>query len=148
LTKQLMSRQRSEVQSLKEIDDVFEPTLFEPKEADILSFEFPFPDSVVYNSVNRLFRNEKSFFERGDRDKLKTRLEELLRKDTELYLDSEKKRLEVWVIQLIEEEAEALRVHLLKECLTQIESERTLLTETEKIDEWRNLYNSLQKELV
>jgi GTPase Era involved in 16S rRNA processing len=148
LTKQLMSRQRSEVQSLKEIDDVFEPTLFEPKEADILSFEFPFPDSAVYNSVNRLFRNEKSFFERGDRDKLKTRLEELLRKDTELYLDSEKKRLEVWVIQLIEEEAEALRVHLLKECLTQIESERTLLTETEKIDEWRNLYNSLQKELV
>lgn len=148
LTKQLVSRQRSEVQSLKEIDDVFEPTLFEPKEADILSFEFPFPDSAVYNSVNRLFRNEKSFFERGDRDKLKTRLEELLRKDTELYLDSEKKRLEIWVVQLIEEEAEALRVHLLKECLTQIESERTLLTETDKIDEWRNLYNSLQKELV
>jgi predicted GTPase len=148
LTKQLMNRQRTEVQSLKEIDDVFEPTLFEPKEADILSFEFPFSDSAVYSSVNRLFRNEKSFFERGDRDKLKTRLEELLRKDTELYLDSEKKRLEIWVVQLIEEEAEALRVHLLKECMTQIESEKTLLTETEKIDEWQNLYNSLQKELV
>ena len=38
LTKQLTSRQRAEVQSLKEIDDVFEPTLFEPKEADILIF--------------------------------------------------------------------------------------------------------------
>ncbi|WP_172369362.1 dynamin family protein [Sporosarcina jiandibaonis] len=148
LTKQLMSRQRTEVQSLKEIDDVFEPTLFEPKEADILSFDFPFPDSAVYGSVNRLFRNEKSFFERGDRDKLKLRLEELLRKDTELYLDREKKRLEVQVDRLIVEEAEALRVHLFKECMTQIESERTLLTETEKIDEWRNLYNSLQKELV
>ena len=109
-----------------------------------LSFKFPFPDSTVYSSVNRLFRNEKSFFERGDRDKLKLRLEELLRKDTELYLDREKKRLEVWVVQLIEEEAEALRVHLLKECMTQINSERTLLVETEKIDEWRNLYNSFR----
>ena len=102
LTKQLTSRQRIEVQSLKEIDDVFEPTLFEPREADILSFEFPFPDSNVYSSVNRLFRNEKSFFEQGDRDKLKLRLEELLRKDTELYLDREKERLEEWVIHLIE----------------------------------------------
>ncbi|QUW22150.1 dynamin family protein [Sporosarcina sp. Marseille-Q4063] len=148
LTKQLTSRQRIEVQSLKEIDDVFEPTLFEPREADLLSFEFPFPDSAVYSSVNRLFRNDKSFFERGDRDKLKTSLEELLRIDTALYLDREKKRLEVWVAQLIEEEAEALRVHLLKECMIQIDSERTLLTETEKIDDWRNLYNSLEKELV
>ena len=148
LTKQLTSRQRVEVKSLKEIDEIFEPTLFEPRKADMLSFEFPFPDSKVYSNVNRLFRNEKSFFERGDRDKLKLRLEELLRKDTEIYLGKEKDRLEEWVVQLIEEEAESLRVHLLKECMTQINSERTLLVETEKIDEWRNLYNSIQKELV
>ena len=53
LKKQLTNRQRTEVNTLKEIDETFAPTLFEPKEADMLSFKFPFPDSTVYSSVNQ-----------------------------------------------------------------------------------------------
>ena len=40
-------------------------------------------------------------------------------------------------------------MHLLKESLTQIDSERTLLQGTEKLEEWRAVYEKLQvKELV
>ena len=149
LLKQLTNRQRAEANSLKELDETFAPTLFEPNEADMLSFTGPFADPTVYNSVNRLFKNARSFFEKGDRDLLKVRLEELLKKDSEAYLGEEKKRIEKWIIHWIEKEAEALRMHLLKECLTQINSERTLLEGTEKIDEWREMYDNLQvKELV
>lgn len=149
LFKQLTNRQRAEANSLKELDETFAPTLFEPNTADMLSFRTPFADSTVYSSVNRLFKNARSFFEKGDRDILKVRLEELLKKDSEAYLEEEKKRIGKWVIHWIEEEAEALRLHLFKECLTQINSERTLLEGTEKIDEWRAMYdNLLVKELV
>jgi len=149
LLKQLTNRQRAEANTLKELDEAFAPTLFEPNEADMLSFTNPFTDPTVYSSVNRLFKNARSFFEKGDRDILKVRLEELLKKDSEAYLEEERKRIEKWVIKWIEEEAEALRMHLIKECITQINSERTLLEGTEKIDEWRRMYdNLLVKELV
>ena len=75
LFKQLTNRQRAEASSLKELDETFAPTLFETEKADMLSFKMPFTDPSVYSSVNRLFKNARSFFEKGDRDILKERLE-------------------------------------------------------------------------
>ena len=75
----------------------------------------------MYSSVNKVFKNQRSFFERGDRDLLKDRLEELLKNDTAIYLGEKKERLEKWTNQWIDSEAEGLRQHLLKECLNQIE---------------------------
>lgn len=149
IKKQLEERQRLEAKVLKEKDETFAPTLYEPQEGTMLSFESPFPNPAAYNRVNRLFKNERSFYEKGDREKLKERLEGLLKEDTATYLNEEKQQLEEWVIEWIAQEAEALQVHLLKECIAQINSERTLLEENDKIEEWRAVYDKLQvKELV
>ena len=149
ITKQLKDRQRLEAKILKEKDETFAPTLYEPEESKMLSFENPFPNPAAYNRVNRLFKNDRSFFEKGDREKLKDRLEELLKIDTENYLNEEKQQLEAWVLEWIKQEAGGLQVHLLKECVAQINSERTLLEENDKIEEWRAVYDKLQvKELV
>jgi len=73
----------------------------------------------------------------------------VLKKDSESYLSEMKMRLEIWGNNWIDNEAEALREHLLRECLTQINTERTLLEGTEKLEEWRQLYRKLNiKELV
>ena len=66
------------------------------------TFNAPFTNPNVYSSVNRVFKNQSSFFERGDRDVLKNRLEELLKNDTAIYLGEEKERIEKWANQWIE----------------------------------------------
>ena len=52
----------------------------------MLSFGAPFADPNIYGSVNKLFKNQKAFFEKGERDILKDRLEELLKTDASIYL--------------------------------------------------------------
>ena len=101
---------------------------------------------TIYRSVNRLFKNQKAFFEKGERDVLKARLEELLKQDASIYLGREKELLEKWTDRWIDSEAEGLRQHLLKESLNQIASERTLLQGTEQLSEWRAVYEKLQTE--
>jgi hypothetical protein len=124
-------------------------TRFSLQDADMLSFRPPFKDPNVYTKVNRLFKNQKAFFEKGERDILKARLEELLKTDASIYLGKERELLERWTDQWIDSEAEGLRQHLLKESLNQIASERTLLQGTEQLGVWRSVYEKLQaKELV
>ena len=146
IKKQLNERQRAESVELKEKDSTFVLSPYETKDADMLSFGTPFPDSNVYSGVNRLFKNQKAFFEKGERDNLKERLEGLLKKDAAMYLGVEKERLEKWAARWIDDEAEGLRQHILKECMNQIASERTLLHGTDKIEEWRMIYEKLQAE--
>ncbi|MFD1928182.1 dynamin family protein [Sporosarcina siberiensis] len=146
MTKQLKERERLELNELKEMDSTFSLSPYDAMETELLTFDAPFTDSSIYSSVNRVFKNQKSFFEKGDRDILRDKLEVLLKKDTALYLGEEKEVLEKWTNQWIESEAEGLRQHLLKECLNQIASERTLLNQTETIHEWEKVYEKLQKE--
>ncbi len=148
LNKQLAERQRAEVRTLKEIDGAFVPASYETEEADLLSFTRPFQEIDAYKSVNKLFKNGKAFFERGEREQLKNRLEELLRQDTERYLNEENSRIEQWANQWIGKEADHLRKHLLHECLTQIESERILLDGAENLEEWRAVYNKIQGKVL
>lgn len=146
MKKQLTNRQRIEISGLNEKDSSIAPSPYESQDADMLSFGTPYADPSTYGSVSRLFKNQKAFFEKGERDVLKYRLEELLKQDASIYLGKEKELLEKWADQWIDSEAEGLRQHLLKESLNQIASERTLLQGTEQLSEWRNVYEQLQAE--
>ena len=59
----------------------------------MLTFGAPYADPNIYGSVNKLFKNQKAFFEKGERDVLKDRLEELLKTDASIYLGCEKELL-------------------------------------------------------
>ena len=142
MKKQLNNRQRLEISGLNEKDSSIAPSPYESQDADMLFFGTPYADPNNYGSVNRLFKNQKAFFEKGERDVLKVRLEELLKADASIYLGREKELLEKWADSWIDSEAEGLRQHLLKESLNQIASERTLLQGTEQLSEWRNVYEN------
>ncbi|ARJ40237.1 GTPase [Sporosarcina ureae] len=149
MKKQLLERQRMEVRSLADMDQSIVPSPYEPSDKDMLSFETPYEDPMVYSAVNKSFKNQKAFFERGDRDILKVKLEEILKKDASSYLGDQKERIEKWADLWIDDEAEALRVHLLQESLVQIESERTLLDGSEQLEHWQKIYEKIrQEELV
>ena len=144
MKKQLSSREKSEVKILNDFDSSLAPSPYETTEVDLLNFQTPFEDVAVYGSVNRLFKNVKSFFEKGERDILRERLEGLLKHDSSLYLGNQKEHIEKWADQWIESEAEGLRQHLLNESLTQLESERTSLAGEELLEEWRAVYSKIK----
>ncbi|CAM3053382.1 dynamin family protein [Filibacter tadaridae] len=146
MKRQLNDRQRVEVSSLRELDESLTPSPYETNDADMLNFRFPYPTVNPYSSVNKLFKNQKAFFERGEREVLRSRLEEQLKNDAAIYLGKERELLEKWSERWIEDESEGLRQHLLKESLDQIESERNLLQGTEKLAEWRDVYETLRLE--
>ena len=149
MTKQIAERQKVEANVLKEMDETIAPVLFEPEETDLLKFTQPYADISMYEKANRFYKNERAFFERGDRDKTKVALEEALKEDAGVYLDEQKERLNDWQRQWLERVAEQLQMHLLTQSLEQIQSERVLLDEDEKLEEWRALYDQIQmKELV
>ena len=146
MKKQLNDRGRVEFSTLKEKDDTFSLTPYEAIDAEMLSFDLPFSNPQVYSSVNKLFKNQRSFFEKGERDLLKEQLEEVLKHDSATYLGKQKERLEKWANQWIDSETEGFRQHVLRECLNQINSERAILNTTDNIEEWRTIYAKLVEE--
>ncbi|ARK26039.1 GTPase [Sporosarcina sp. P37] len=146
MKKQLLERQRTEVRALSDMDQSIVPSPYEPNDKEMLSFDIPYEDPMVYSAVNKSFKNQKAFFERGDRDILKAKLEEKLKGDASSYLGDQKERIEKWADLWINDEAEALRVHLLQESLVQIESERTLLDGSEQLEQWQNIYETIRQE--
>ncbi|MBB4823723.1 putative GTPase [Sporosarcina luteola] len=140
LKKQLNERERVEKRKLTEKDAALSLSPYEPAEANMLTFTAPFEASEKYKSVNKYFKNQKAFFEKGDRDKLRAALEETLKTDASSYLGNEKEKLDQWAEGWIESEAEGLRQHLLAGSLEQIRSERSLLQDTEQLEEWRAIY--------
>ena len=148
MNKLLKERERSEMRFLSEKDSSISPSPYEAADAEMLSFTAPFENPSMYKDVNRVFKNQKSFFERGERLVLKERLEERLKKDASIYLGKEKERIEFWADDWVEGEAEGLRLHLLTQSIKQIESERSLLQDTEQLEEWRAIHEKIQlKEL-
>lgn len=148
MNKLLKERERSEMRFLAEKDSSISPSPYEAEDAEMLSFPVPFENPAVYKDVNRSFKNQKSFFEKGDRLVLKDKLEERLKQDASIYLGKEKERIEFWSEQWVEAEAEGLRLHLLKQSIQQIESERSLLQDMDQLEEWRAIHKKIQlKEL-
>lgn len=149
MTKQLNERQKIEARALKELDETISPIVYEQEESEMLTFGEPFVDASLYAKANRFYKNSKSFFERGDSEKTRDYLAEALKEDAASYLENEKSRLEDFQRAWIEEASHQLQTHLRTESLGQLASERTLLEEDEKLEEWKAVYAQIQmKELV
>lgn len=147
--RQLMDRGKNEAKALKELDETIAPVPYEPAEGDLITFEAPFENPKIYAKGNKFYKNERSFFEKGDSEKTKSYLEDVLKKDAANYLAVQEERLSEWQNQWIEGEVQALQNHLLVESLAQLASERALLEQEEKLAQWRKLYDEIQiKELV
>ncbi|WP_040228435.1 dynamin family protein [Bhargavaea cecembensis] len=143
--RKLRDRFIAEQRTLREMDPMFGLTPFEPDEKDSMTFPDVFPDPSVHAGVNRIFRNDKDFFEGGTRDKLRDALEAAAKKDAEQYLGAQEDRMLQSFEQWTELEAEGLRQHLLQGALARIGSEREVLQETANLDAWKEIYSDISK---
>ncbi|MEX3620865.1 dynamin family protein [Viridibacillus arvi] len=146
--KKVTERYIEDVRKLKDVNDSFSFTPFETEEPAILEFVGPFEQTAPYESVKSHFKNNKAFFEKGDRLKLREALEQLTKPDAQQYLNTEAKRLNNWSESLITTEAESLRHHLSAQATEQIATERELLQEESKLAEWKKIYASLFEGVV
>ncbi|AQU79598.1 GTPase [Planococcus faecalis] len=142
IEKKLESRFKEDTAKLKEQNSGFSFTPYEVQEANSLDMTKPFTEAD-YSSVKSYYKNNKSFFEKNEKEKLRDALQALMEPDALSYLDKEKKVLSNWAEFWIEQEAEGLRQHILRQAVDQIDSERTLLQQSEKLAQWKQLYSNL-----
>lgn len=128
---------------LREMDPMFALTPYEPEEKESLTFPAVYPNPEKHASANRLFKNDKDFFEGGGRDKLRDALEASARKDAKTYVENEKGRMIDDLTRWTELEAEGLRQHLLHGALARISSEREVLEKTVNLHEWKEVYEAI-----
>lgn len=145
IQKRMLERFKDEARALKDLNPSFSFITFEMDEPKLLDFKGPFNDEQKFASVKSYFKNAKSFFEKNEKENLKAALEELTKPDAQDYVETQKERMANWAAELIEQSAEALNNHLLKQASNQITTERMLLEEVNRIDAWKSIYNDLQK---
>ncbi|QCR32218.1 dynamin family protein [Lysinibacillus sp. SGAir0095] len=148
IQKKIIERFKEEVRSLKELNPSFSFITFESEEPKLLDFKGPFDEEKKYAAVKSYFKNTKSFFEKNEKELLKAALEELTKPDAQNYVDAEKEKISNWATELIEHEASNLNNYLLKQALKQIETEKLLLEEVNRLEMWKSIYNDLQKSEV
>ncbi|GKV67989.1 GTPase [Sporosarcina sp. NCCP-2716] len=146
MKKQIDSRQRTELRWLADLDDALSPSLYDSPDAELLSFDPPFREMDAYRTVNRVFRNAKSFFEKGDRAVLQEQLAELLKQDASVYLEQERQRLAAWSDDWLNTTADQLAAHLQEEAAAQLDAERSLLDSHEQLAEWKEIYERIEQE--
>ncbi|AIY05709.1 hypothetical protein Plano_1744 [Planococcus sp. PAMC 21323] len=142
IEKKLDSRFKEDTSKLKEQNSDFSFTPYEVQEAGTVEISKPFVNAD-YSSVKSYYKNNKSFFEKNEKEKMRDALQELMEPDALRYLEHEKKELSNWATFWIEQEAEGLRQHILRQAVDQIDSERTLLQQSEKLAQWKELYSNL-----
>ena len=147
IEKKIGSRFKEDAGKLKELNGDFSFTPYEVEEAPLLEVGRPF-EEADYSSVKSYYKNNKSFFEKNEKEKLRDALQALMEPDALRYLETEKANLAEWAEFWIEQEAEGLRQHIMRQAVDQIESERTLLQEQEKLVEWKDRYSNLVHERV
>ncbi|MFP3917385.1 dynamin family protein [Lysinibacillus telephonicus] len=143
--KKMVERFKDEVRSLKELNTSFSFLAYEPDEPNLLDFSGPFEEFTKYASVKSYFKNAKAFFEKNEKEQLKSALEELTKPDAQSYVDAQKEELVKWSINFIQNEANNLNEHLFKQAMNQIETERLLLQEEDRLATWKSIYSDLQK---
>jgi hypothetical protein len=122
-------------------------TPYEVDEAPAVETRKPF-GQANYSSVKSLYRNNKGFFEKNEKEKLRDALQSLMERDASVFLGQEKAKLTGWAEHLVDQEAEGLRQHILRQAMDQIDSERTLLQQEEILLEWKQKYANLVAERV
>ncbi|HSI68563.1 MAG TPA: dynamin family protein, partial [Planococcus sp. (in: firmicutes)] len=147
IEKKVENRFKEDTAKLKEMNPEFSFSPYELEESDPLTMHAPF-GSADYSSVKSHYKNNRSFFEKNEKEKLRDALKSLMDPDAKQYLDHEKQRLKEWADFWIEQEAEGLRLYLIRQTTEQIDSERTLLLEHERLNEWKALLAKLSEERV
>ena len=142
IEKKLESRFKEDTAKLKELNPDFSFTPYEVQEAGSLDITKSFMEAD-YSSVKSYYKNNKSFFEKNEKEKLRDALQAMMEPDALRYLEKEKKELGNWAEFWIEQEAEGLRQHILRQAVDQIDSERTLLQQSERLAQWKELYSNL-----
>ena len=147
IKKSLDSRFRDDTDKLRSQNPDFSFTPYEVEETAMLEPDKAFT-GTDYSSVKSHYKNNKSFFERNDKEKLRDALQALMEPDANVYLEKEKRKLSEWAEFWIEQEAEGLRQHIIRQGADQIDSERTLLQQEEKLAQWKKIYSNLISERV
>ena len=109
-----------------------------------MDFTGPFSDPAPYEGVKSHFKNVKAFFEKNEKEQLRDALEQLTKPNAQNYLDVEKAKIMEWAASHISIEAEGLRQHMLEQAVEQIETERLLLQEENRLAVWKDIYAQLQ----
>lgn len=144
IEKQLMNRFKDESRELKELNRSFSFITFEMEEPSILDFDGLFEDLSKYAGVKSYFKNQKAFFEKNEKEKLKEALEGMLKPDTQTHIEVEKKRLVQWLESYIDEQSAKLNEHIRHQAIEQIETERMLLEEEGRLAVWKDIYAKLK----
>ena len=142
--KKLNERFKDDARNLKEFNNSFSFIAYEGEEPSILDFNGPFPSHEKYTSVKSHYRNQKSFFEKNEKEVLKEALENLTKQDAQSWLDTEKARLLEWAYAYIQEEVTKLNAHIAQQAIEQINTERLLLQEESRLATWKTIYAKLQ----
>ncbi|MGI2327024.1 dynamin family protein [Planococcus sp. YIM B11945] len=147
IEKKLAARFKDDAQKLKELNSAFSFTPYETEDAAMLTIDKPF-ETADYSSVKSYYKNNKNFFEKNEKEKLRDALQGLMEPDAQSYLTAEKGKLAEWAEFWIEQEAEGLRQHILRQAVDQLDSERTLLQEQEQLAQWKQRFSNLTEERV
>jgi predicted GTPase len=145
ISKNINQRQNEEVRTLKEQNRDLSFIPYESAKPNILEFKGPFTDIEPYRHVKSHYKNNKSFFEKNEKEKLRDALQLITRPEAEMFLTSQKGRMREWAEKIVELEAEGLRQHLLRQAVEQIESERILLEEVSRLSQWKSIYKELSQ---
>jgi len=145
ISKSLGERQKEEMHNLKELNKGFSFIPYETKEPALLEFDGPFIDSEPHRHVKSHYKNNKSFFEKNEKENLRDALQISTKPEAENYLDFQKSRMREWAEQIVELEAEGLRQHLQYQAIEQIESERLLLQEESRLNQWKAIHEKLSR---
>ncbi|SES07835.1 dynamin family protein [Psychrobacillus sp. OK032] len=140
IQKQLTELEKEEMRVLKDWNASFIYTPHELENQDLLDFEGPFQQIQKYEQVKSLYKNNKSFFEKNDKEKLRDSLSEQTKVEAESYLSEQQVRLFSWAEQYADMEAEAVRLKWLNDSISQLDAERALLEQEEMLAKWKELY--------
>ena len=140
----LTERFKDDAAKLKDWNHEFSFLPYEVKEAQLLEAGQPFGDAD-YSAAKSYYKNNKSFFEKNEKEAMRDALQGMMEPDASRYLDQEKAELLEWAEFWIEQEAEGLRQHLLRQAIEQIDSERSLLQQGEILVQWKQLHEKLME---
>ena len=147
IKKSLTSRFQDDTETLRSQNPDFSFTPYEIEETAMLEPDKAFTGKD-YSSVKSYYKNNRSFFEKNEKEKLRDALQALMEPDANVYLEKEKQKLQEWAEFWIEQEAEGLRQHIIRQGADQIDSERTLLQQQEKLAQWKKIHSNLISERV
>lgn len=140
IQKQLTELEKEEMRQLKDWNESFTYTPHEFENHDLLDFEGPFRQVQKYEQIKSFYKNNKSFFEKNDKEKLRDTLSDQTKVEAESYLNEQQARLFKWAEQYADMEAEAVRLKWLNDSISQLDAERALLEQEEMLAKWKELY--------